>query len=98
VAVGEETEVKTTIEVHVYRTADEDADARHMSFTIPEGIAQAELLERGWAIDGPYALKTVEPYVDSAGTTWSLGDALQSEEHDLVTWLGDKEGHEVRFV
>ena len=70
---------------------DEQAPCREMSFRIPQGITQSDLLEAGWALDGHSAVKTVIPFEDG----W-LADALLSEQRELIAWLG-KHGYSVEF-
>ncbi len=84
-----------TVDVYVRLTSDEEADARQLSFRIPDGLSQAELLERDWAIDGRNALKIVEPWRDGSGEMHSLSESLVEEQRDLLKWL---DGYEVHFA
>lgn len=56
-----------------------------MTFRIPPGLSQAEVMEHGYGIDGLAALRTI-PRED-----------LDQAERDLIAWLSSY-GHEVTFA
>lgn len=60
-----------TVSVYVRLCDQQRPDCRDISFRIPEGITQAEVLEWGYAIDGNQALKR-------------LADALEITDHKHV--------------
>lgn len=73
---------------------------RSLSFEIPEGVTQSELIEHGYAIDGVWARRSVAEYVhgdfcDRSGEYVPFSAALFEAEEELVEWLGDS--FEVQF-
>ena len=70
---------------------------RNISFAKPDDVPQAELLEKGFAIDGDNAGLTVTAYVDGDGNRVPLLKALNEVQVDLVKWLSRKD-YEVIFV
>ena len=76
----------------------EEEATREISFQIPEGVSQSELLEHGFAIDGNSASSGVKAYFDDVvRETISLTEALHDEQVDLVKWLKEK-GYDVEFA
>jgi len=95
--------VREPIQVYVRKL---DDDARSLSFRLPEGLPQADLVEKRVALDGNQALWTVGPVATSGPTQWrgrfniryqpNLSDALAEEQAELVAWAKTK-GYEVTF-
>ena len=85
-----------TVYVRLCDNNDEDP-CREISFKIPEGVSQHDVLERGYAIDGNRVLKQVEGFFDvRSGEGVRLADALRDEQLALMAWLG-KLGFSVVF-
>ena len=73
------------------------SDERELSFRIPDGIKQADLLAEGWAIDGHSALYGVAAHTEDVTGRWvSMAEELLDTQRYVVKFLGDK-GFEVRF-
>lgn len=95
--------------IHVYVRKGGDNHERWLSFTIPDNIAQLEVMQKGIAIDGNQALWSVgRGEYDSNEKSWSyagplsdrihnsLPDALLDEEQHVAEWLKDR-GYTVIF-
>jgi len=83
-----------TILVYV-RLCGGDEDCREISFNIPEGMSQRDLLDHGFAIDGREAVKTVVTVKDNYNHV-PVARALREAQVALVQWLGDL-GYEIEF-
>jgi hypothetical protein len=71
-------------------------DSRDLSFQIPSGIEQSDLLDTGFAIDGHSATKSVAAYTDDEEADVSVSDALLAEERHIVKWFSEI-GYKVNF-
>jgi len=85
-----------TVTVFVRLCGEGQKECRELSFRIPEGISQAELLDEGYAIDGHSATYAVTPYHQNDDEYVPLADALLFAQRRLVTWL-DNRGYGVIF-
>jgi hypothetical protein len=65
-------------------------ECRELSFRIPDGVSQAELLEAGYAIDGHSATKSVVDY-EEEGQYVPLSEALRDAQLELVKWFGERD-------
>ena len=83
---------RKTIDVYIRLCKENREDCREITFRIPDGISQEEVLDRGYAIDGNEALRQV-PDSDTAP---ALAEALRDEQYGLRAWLGEY-GYEVTF-
>jgi hypothetical protein len=85
-----------TVVVYVRLCGDGRSDeCRELSFQIPDGISQIELLEEGWAIDGNSATSSVVDYEED-GQYVPLSRVLRMRQLNLVKWF-KKRGYEVEF-
>ena len=78
---------RQTVEVFVRLRRDENPDARQLSFRIPDGLSQAELLKHEWAIDGRDAVKVIQAYTNEDDVYLALPELLLGEQMDLVNLL-----------
>jgi hypothetical protein len=87
---------RQTLDVFVRLCADRDKECREISFPIPEGISQKDLLDYGYAIDGNEATRSVVAYTDDDDNYVPLSEALNDAQRQMVTWLGEH-GFDVTF-
>jgi hypothetical protein len=69
-------------------------NCRELSFHIPSGLSQMELLDAGFAIDGHSATKSA--VWGEYSEHLSMSDALLEAQRDLVAWLAER-GYDVEF-
>jgi hypothetical protein len=101
---SEQTTNKPTVQVFVRLGAGDNESARTLSFFVPDGISQEELLDKDIAIDGNRALIGIgyDPndslfWGSLTGGSSSLGAALTTEEKALAAFLA-KYGYSVKFT
>jgi hypothetical protein len=95
---------RPTVQVFVRLGAGDNENARTLSFFVPDGISQKELLDKDIAIDGNRALIGIgyDPndslfWGSLTGGSSSLGAALATEEKALAAFL-NKYGYSVKFT
>lgn len=95
-----------TITVYVRRCGQRRDECRQLTFELPDGLPQSELLDWGWAIDGNQAIKQVTDTWEDAETPVDgrlydvhvpVADVLREEQVALVKQLGEK-GYAVKFA
>lgn len=85
------------VELYVRLGSNRDEGERELSFQIPEGLSQKDLLDHGFAVDGNSALMGITSYEDpDGGRTVSMAAALHEVQEDVMRWLTAK-GYDVVF-
>lgn len=96
---------QTIITVYVRLCDRNRSNCREISFRIPDGLPQMEVLQHGYAIDGNRAVRQVTERWDVVDRPISgnetevlvpMAEALHEDQMALVDWL-EKQGYTVKF-